>query len=468
MIQYEPKAAFTLIFWSWRGSVVPRIFCELIVAIGLGFLAYYADNVGVELVSLVDFLGSDASDVSLPSVERGEVLDAWVHALLILPIAFLLGFRSVIAYVRYWWVPRHPRASLQCGAPRAGHERRSRSPLAPRAARALPERRDGRTQVAEMVLAVGEMMRLIATYAEGASHARAPRSGTAPSHRSRRPGPIRSRARRAAPSALRSRARRAGDDEEAQIERAELRRLLNMLFAVARQHLALPHRSRQLGGAEMTMVTPNEGKVLAKLRNRLPIVAQWISFRLNECARAGRISRNDARLVESRLADFLRAWSGAKRVAKTPLPYAYVQVLNLLLYLFVYSAPFTFSRRFGGLTPALSAFVALTLFGINAAAAQIENPFGADANDLQLGAYAAVVEEDSEMILRQRDPDTEKYEKFWGKRALHQRLLREGPAPAEAAAADGGASRMSRPSVGIRTGAPKIGVSGTPQPVAGR
>ena len=112
--------------------------------------------------------------------------------------------------------------------------------------------------------------------------------------------------------------------------------------------------------------------------------------------------------------------------------------------------------------------MALTLFGINAAAAQIENPFGADANDLQLGAYAAVVEEDSEMILRQRDPDTEKYEKFWGKRALHQRLLREGPAPAEAAAADGGASRMSRPSVGIRTGAPKIGVSGTPQPVAGR
>jgi len=216
-----------------------------------------------------------------------------------------------------------------------------------------------------------------------------------------------------------------GDDEESQIERAELRRLINMLFAVARQHLELEPRLRDLSLPTMSMVTPNEARVLKRVRNRVPIVAQWFSFRLNESVRAGRFTKHDMRAIEEHIGAFVASWMAADKVAHTPLPYPYVQMLNLLLLIFVFTAPFTFANRFGGFTPAMSFLLAFALLGINAVASEIENPFGTDANDLPLDTYAQTVEEDTELILRQRDPDTEKYEKFWGRRALHQRLVRE-------------------------------------------
>lgn len=245
-----------------------------------------------------------------------------------------------------------------------------------------------------------------------------------------------------------------------------------MLYAVARQHVELPIYLRELSGPSMSMVTPNEAKVLSRLHNRLSIVAQWFAFRMNESVRAGRMSRNDVRLVEARLADFMRAWSGAERIASTPVPYPHVQMLNMLLLIFVYTAPFTFAHRFGGFTPALSFLLALTLLGINAMAAEIENPFGADPNDLPFLPFAAVVEEDSEMILRQRDPDTEKWEKFWGHRALHQRLLREGPPQSDAQLrygvqgarnSDDGVGKAALQAIGLRSNTPRVGVS--PEPV---
>ncbi|KAJ1620579.1 Bestrophin, RFP-TM, chloride channel-domain-containing protein [Pavlovales sp. CCMP2436] len=307
MIAYDSRCWFSLLF-RWRGSVVPRIWFELVLSVGFGFLAYYADNAGVELVRLVDFLGYDASDITLPVLDKGEVLDEEIHSLIMLPIGFLLIFRTFIAYSRFW--------STQ------------------------------------------EMMRLISAYSEG-------------------------------------------DEEEAQVERAELRRLINMLYAVAREHIEPTKRrmccstgcgmccSTGHGASNslehLSMITPSESEVLEPITNRVSIVAQWFAFRLSESVRVGRMSRNDVRVVDSRVHDFVRAWAGCARLVSTPVPYPYVQMLNLLLLFYVYSAPFTFAHRFGG----------------------------------------QVVEEDSEMVLRQRDPDTEKFEKFWGKRAFNQRLLRE-------------------------------------------
>jgi len=346
MIAYDSRCWFSLLF-RWRGSVVPRIWFELVLSVGFGFLAYYADNAGVELVRLVDFLGYDASDITLPVLDKGEVLDEEIHSLIMLPIGFLLIFRTFIAYSRFW---------------------------------------EGRTYLGDMVLSTQEMMRLISAYSEG-------------------------------------------DEEEAQVERAELRRLINMLYAVAREHIEPTKRrmccstgcgmccSTGHGASNslehLSMITPSESEVLEPITNRVSIVAQWFAFRLSESVRVGRMSRNDVRVVDSRVHDFVRAWAGCARLVSTPVPYPYVQMLNLLLLFYVYSAPFTFAHRFGGFTPAASLLLAFTLLGLNATAAEIENPFGRDANDLPLGPFVQVVEEDSEMVLRQRDPDTEKFEKFW-------------------------------------------------------
>jgi len=403
MIDYEPKAWFTLIF-RWYGSVVPGIFIELILTLGLGFLAYWLDSQRIRMRDLVAFIDDPDEEID----GQMEIVDDKVHSLLIIPLGFLLIFRSNNAYARYW---------------------------------------EGRATVGAMVRSCRDMMRVIASYCEG-------------------------------------------DDEVSQIERAELRRLINMIFALARQHLELPPSRRDLTVATMSMVTPNEAKVLKRVRNRVSIAGQWFSFRVNESVRAGRLSKMDVRLIEEHLSSLLAAWQAADKIVHTPLPYPYVQMLNILLVLFVFSAPFTFANRFGGFTPIMALLVAFALLGINAVAAEIENPFGQDANDLPLERFAAAVEEDTEIILRQRDPDTEKYEKFWGKRALHQRLLRDQQEQiAEADAAEGEAlpgrfsrvgsrgfslagmasgqsgSARKRSSVSMRPrgSAPKVGAASAPQ-----
>lgn len=104
-------------------------------------------------------------------------------------------------------------------------------------------------------------------------------------------------------------------------------------------------------------------------------------------------------------------------------------MLNTLLAVFVFSAPFTFAHRFGWFTPIMAMIIAFALLGMNAVATEIENPYGMDVNDLPMRNFAEALEEDTEAILRQRDPQTEKHEKFWGRRAMHKRLLREQGAP---------------------------------------
>jgi len=97
MITYEPRSWFTLLF-RWHGSVVPGIFLELIVAIGIGFLAYWMVANGYGIRGGVDFLDSqsDREDAS------GEIMSDHVHTMLGVPLGFLLIFRSNSAYGRYW------------------------------------------------------------------------------------------------------------------------------------------------------------------------------------------------------------------------------------------------------------------------------------------------------------------------------------------------------------------------------
>lgn len=112
MIVYDPKEWFMLLF-RWRGSVVPAIRIELLLAVGFGFFAYFLAVRGVVLRRAADFLG--ASLVSLDDPDE-EVVDNHIHSMLIFPLGFLLIFRSNNAYARYWCAraPDVRRAGVAC------------------------------------------------------------------------------------------------------------------------------------------------------------------------------------------------------------------------------------------------------------------------------------------------------------------------------------------------------------------
>jgi len=109
------------------------------------------------------------------------------------------------------------------------------------------------------------------------------------------------------------------------------------------------------------------------------------------------------RLIDPHISNIVASWTGADKVKRTPLPYPYVQLLNLVLGVWVFSLPLTLAHLFGWLTPLISAVVAIALLGINEVASEIAMPFGTDPNDLDLDKFADVASVDVLSILAQRD-----------------------------------------------------------------
>lgn len=75
---------------------------------------------------------------------------------------------------------------------------------------------------------------------------------------------------------------------------------------------------------------------------------------------------------------------GCERILKTPIPYSYSIHLRQLLFLYCILLPFQCIESLGWGTIPFVIIVSYILYGIEAIALEIENPFGTDPNDLPL------------------------------------------------------------------------------------
>ncbi|CAG8437722.1 7761_t:CDS:2 [Diversispora eburnea] len=76
-----------------------------------------------------------------------------------------------------------------------------------------------------------------------------------------------------------------------------------------------------------------------------------------------------------------------ERIGNTPIPNAYRYHLKQAVSIYVWMLPFTMIESLGWLTIPVIAVISFVLFGVEAIGAEIENPFGYDANDLPLDEY---------------------------------------------------------------------------------
>lgn len=159
MIHYAPQKWCSLVF-RWRGSVLPHVVWEMLLAGMLGVIAFYLSTVGVQVGDLFSLLGSDITFGG----EDSEVMDDKVHTLLVFPMGFLLVFRTNSAYARYWYV----------GV-------RGTTPPPPSAVLMRPAitTREGRGHVGQMVRSCREIMRIVAALSNGALRRRDAKMGGA-------------------------------------------------------------------------------------------------------------------------------------------------------------------------------------------------------------------------------------------------------------------------------------------------
>ena len=83
---------------------------------------------------------------------------------------------------------------------------------------------------------------------------------------------------------------------------------------------------------------------------------------------------------------------GCERIVSTPLPFAYTVMIHRTTYFFCALLPFGLVGSIGWLTPVFAVFVAYAFMAHEAIAAQIEDPFGTEDNDLALGTMSASME----------------------------------------------------------------------------
>jgi ion channel-forming bestrophin family protein len=83
---------------------------------------------------------------------------------------------------------------------------------------------------------------------------------------------------------------------------------------------------------------------------------------------------------------------GCERLVSTPLPFSYSVMIHRTIYLFCVMLPFGLVDGAGLLTPLFALLVAYAFMALEAIAAQIEDPFGLEENDLALNAICAAIE----------------------------------------------------------------------------
>jgi putative membrane protein len=169
--------------------------------------------------------------------------------------------------------------------------------------------------------------------------------------------------------------------------------------------MALPHatmhalRNGRGLGPPAELLPPDAVTAWGKAGHGPLAAARRITAALAEARRRGVIS--DIVFVElDRNVQLLIDYVGAcERIHRTPLPFAYVVHLRRALILYCYTLPLALLDTFGWGTPVVTLLLGYALFGIEEIGVEIEDPFGADDNDLPLERFCATIERDLRPLL---------------------------------------------------------------------
>lgn len=184
-------------------------------------------------------------------------------------------------------------------------------------------------------------------------------------------------------------------DRALNADRVELRRLSSVLYAFIRQSVR-EHRHGYKPGChapatdaslveEDVFGRPSLGTLLtdaekAEFRaidpnNRANMVVWRMQSIVEHHRRLGNISERGAFDIYHDLEGCLEAYKHMERIVSTKMPFQYLHMVNFLLFIFVFSAPFVFTTGFKWLSPVPSSIVAIAFYGVAEVARSIEDPY---------------------------------------------------------------------------------------------
>lgn len=166
----------------------------------------------------------------------------------------------------------------------------------------------------------------------------------------------------------------------------------NFAFAL-KNHLRRVHLEEELEPAEGFSVAVNDAMHLPN-----KIVNQMMQYSLT-LERSGKLKPEHLLFIQPELTNFTDATGACERIRNTPIPYSYSVFLKKFMFLYVMTLPFGFVFSLGYLTVPVVAIIFYVLASLELIAEEIEDPFGADANDLPTDEIAAGIRKSVKEIL---------------------------------------------------------------------
>ncbi len=131
---------------------------------------------------------------------------------------------------------------------------------------------------------------------------------------------------------------------------------------------------------------------VADAQFRSSMILLWLGEWSGARAREGSLSGYGALAFEANLNELSAVIGGCERLSSTPLPFSYSVMVHRTIYLFCVMLPFGLVDGAGLLTPLFALLVAYAFMALEAIAAQIEDPFGVEENDLALNTLCETLE----------------------------------------------------------------------------
>jgi putative membrane protein len=141
-----------------------------------------------------------------------------------------------------------------------------------------------------------------------------------------------------------------------------------------------------------TRLSPTLYRQVVQAQYRSSSILRWLGDWSGTRASEGALDGYGVLAFEQNLNELSGVIGGCERLASTPLPFSYSVMIHRTVYLFCVMLPFGLVDGAGLLTPLFALLVAYAFMSLEAIAAQIEDPFGLEENDLALSALCDALE----------------------------------------------------------------------------
>ncbi len=128
-------------------------------------------------------------------------------------------------------------------------------------------------------------------------------------------------------------------------------------------------------------------------------IAQMLFKKINELHQEHKISDYQLLFLNTELQSFAEVCGACERIKNTPIPYSYSSFIKKFIFFFVMSLPFGYAFSLGYYCIPVIIFIFYVLASLELIAEEIEDPFGADSNDLPTKKIALNIKKHVEELL---------------------------------------------------------------------